>query len=85
MKIDIDNRTQNADNYITKIIGMNDYLSDILTKENYNIIELFHLIMGRRKMINQYEIVLKYIPQIYFNAIKTLRTCWYNLQVEVLQ
>jgi len=83
MKIDIYNRTQNADNYITKIIGMNDYLSGILTKENYNIIELFHLTMDRRKMINQYEIVLKYIPQIYFNAIKTLRTCWYNLQVEV--
>ena len=84
MKTDIEKRTQNADNYITEIIGMNDYLFNILIKDNYNIIELFHLTKDRRKMINQYEIVLKYIPQIYFNAIKISRTCWYNLQLDLI-
>lgn len=78
-------RLNNSEKIIMKTIliakDLKEYLEKISPRQSNNIHNIAISRMSR-SMLNTYEIGLKYIPQIYFETIKLVRSCWYHYEVK---
>ncbi len=44
----------------------------------------FNLLVGKRDLLSNLEIELKYIPQLFFSSEKILRNFWYNYEAYIV-
>ncbi len=84
LKIDINSRINNSNKIIEKGIGITkDYKEKLLNYKNSifrtKLKQITLTDLGHEYYWNLYKI-FSYLPQIYFNCQKTLRSNWYNFE-----
>ena len=79
-KSDIKNRLNKASEILDNIIIMAHKIENILDSNKINIIQKIDLLIERRDLLSNFEIELKYIPQLFFSSEKILRNLWYNYE-----
>jgi hypothetical protein len=80
IKNDITWRINQSESLLSEVISIADKLKVTLLSPRYTILEKAELLHERRVLLRTFETGLKYIPQIYFEALKLLRYCWYNYE-----
>ena len=83
LRNDMNYRINQSEGYINYVENISERLKSILNFSNISIFNKLKLLNGRREIIEQYEICLKYIPQLYFETLKLLRHSWYNYEAYV--
>lgn len=68
---------------ITKIQKINKNLQNMLNNKQQTFLKELILLKETRNLINTYEINLKYIPQLNFKSLKTLRDLWYFYESKI--
>jgi hypothetical protein len=85
LKISITQRLNHSEIIIMKTIMIVKNLKKHLEQKSSNFFSnIFNIKISKmsRLMLNNYEIGLKYIPQIYFESIKILRSYWYHYETK---
>lgn len=80
VKQDIIWRINKSEKLIIEVIVIADILIETLLSPRYTILQKAELLHERRVLLRTFETGLKYIPQMYFEALKLLRSCWYNYE-----
>lgn len=65
--------------------NVNDIADNILDliKNKRSLIKNILIVKNSRKMLNDFEIGLKYLPKLYFESCKLSRSFWYNYETNV--
>ncbi len=83
LKSNISNRLNHSEKLVSKIILKAEYLKGLLQNKRMTVINKASVFFNVRKMMSDFDIGLKYIPQIYYETLKTVRYCWYNYEANV--
>jgi len=84
LKTDIKNRLNKANELIDYVMIVAQRIEDILESDKINIIQKIDLLTKRRDLLSNFEIELKYIPQLFFSSEKILRNFWYNYEAYIV-
>ena len=84
LKTDIKNQLNKANELIDYIIIVAQKIKDILESDKINVIQKIDLLAERRDLLSNFEIELKYIPQLFFSSEKILRNYWYNYEAYIV-
>ena len=79
-KTDMKNQLNKANELIDHVIIIAKRIENILESDKINIIQKINLLTERRDLLSNFEIELKYIPQLFFNSEKILRNLWYKYE-----
>lgn len=83
LRNDMNYRINQSEGLITDVENISERLESILKFSNITILNKLQLLSGRRELTEQYEICLKFIPQLYFETLKLLRYSWYSYEAYV--
>ena len=83
LKSEISKRLNHSEKLISEVILKAEYLRDLLHNKRIIVINEISVYFKVRKMMSDFDIGLKYIPQIYYETLKTVRYCWYNYEANV--
>ncbi len=83
LKTDMKNRINKANELTDNVIIVAQKIEDILESDKINLIQKIDLLTERRDLLSNFEIELKYIPQLFFGSEKVLRNFWYNYEAYI--
>jgi hypothetical protein len=83
LKTDMKNRIKKANELTDNVTMMAQEIEDILESDKINLIQKIDLLNERKELISNFEIELKYIPQLFFGSEKVLRNFWYNYEAYI--
>jgi len=83
LKKDMKNRINNANELTDNAILVAQKIEDILESDKINLLQKIDLLTERRDLLSNFEIELKYIPQLFFGSEKVLRNFWYKYEAYI--
>jgi len=83
LKKDMKNRINNANELTDNAILVAQKIEDILKSDKINLLQKIDLLTERRDLLSNFEIELKYIPQLFFCSEKVLRNFWYKYEAYI--
>jgi hypothetical protein len=83
LKTDMKNRINNANELTDNAILVAQKIEDILESDKINLLQKIDLLTERRDLLSNFEIELKYIPQLFFGSEKVLRNFWYKYEAYI--
>ncbi len=83
LESEISNRLNHSQKLVSEAIKEAECLKDLLQNKRITVLNKISVFFKVRKMMSDFDIGLKYIPQIYYETLKTVRYFWYNYEAEV--
>lgn len=83
LKEEIHNRINSANELLSRVVSIAQKLQKEL-KNQRTTIGLMVIFQHVRELLKTFEIELKYIPQLHFETVKLLRSCWYTYETSTI-